>query len=334
VTGRYADPFVKWDQYRDDSDTDLHNLRDVEMRQLQAFVAVGEELHFGRAAARLHMAQSPLSQLIRRLEADVGVPLLRRTTRKVELLPAGEVLLDRAHAIIAAAGAAEEDARAAASGELGRLAIGFTGSMTYALLPHLAKVLRSRLPRVRLDLRGEMLTPAQVAGLLDGRLDVALLRPPVDHSELVLETIGVEPLVAALPAEHHLAALERVPVGRLADEPFIVYPSSARSVVHDAVAATCADQGFSPIVAMEVAETSTLVSFVAAGVGVALVPASARQMSVTGAVYRPLAGATHLVELAMCWRSASGSPTLPRALAVIRAELEALHGVLPGGVRA
>src|SRR5215218_6651139 len=257
------------------------------------------------------MAQSPLSQLIRRLEADVGVPLLRRTTRRVELLPAGEVLLERAHTLLAAARAAEEDARAAASGELGRLAIGFTGSMTYALLPHLAKALRARLPRVALD--------------------VALLRPPIDHPELVLEPVGVEPLVAALPADHALAALERVPVARLADEPFIVYPSSARSVVHAAVDATCADQGFSPIVAMEVAETSTLVSFVAAGVGVALVPASARQMSVTGAVYRPLAGATHLVELAMCWRVASQSATLPRALEVIRGELDDLHGMLPGG---
>jgi DNA-binding transcriptional LysR family regulator len=305
----------------------------MELRQLHAFVAVGEELHFGRAAARLHMAQSPLSQVIRRLEADVGVPLLRRTTRRVELLPAGEVLLERAHAILAATRAAEEDARAASAGELGRLAIGFTGSMTYALLPHLAKALRAQLPRVALELRGEMLTPAQVEQLREGALDVALLRPPVDHADLVLEPLGVEPLVAALPADHAVAALERVPVARLADEPFIVYPSSARSVVHDAVDATCADHGFSPIVAMEVAETSTLVSFVAAGVGVALVPASARQMSVVGAVYRPLAGGTHLVELAMCWRAASQSATLPRALQVIRAELDELHGVLPGGIR-
>jgi len=305
----------------------------VEIRQLQAFVAVGEELHFGRAAARLHMAQSPLSQLIRRLEADIGVPLLRRTTRRVELLPAGEVLLERAHAILSATRAAEEDARAAASGELGRLAIGFTGSMTYALLPHLAKVLRARLPRVRLDLQGEMLTPAQVERLLEGTLDVALLRPPVDHAELVIEPVGVEPLVAALPADHPLAAHDTIAVSSLADEPFIMYISSARSVVHDAVVATCADHGFSPLVAMEVAETSTLVSFVAAGVGVALVPASAKQMSVSGAVYRPLAGATHLVELAMCWREASQSPTLPRALAVIREELDALHGMLPGGIR-
>jgi DNA-binding transcriptional LysR family regulator len=305
----------------------------VEIRQLQAFVAVGEELHFGRAAARLHMAQSPLSQVIRRLEGDVGVPLLRRTTRRVELLPAGEVLLERARAILVATSAAGEDARAAASGEIGRLAIGFTGSMTYALLPHLTKALRARLPRVQLDLRGEMLTPAQVESLIDGTLDVALLRPPIDHPELMLERVGVEPLVAAIPADHPLAALEHVPVARLADEPFIVYPSSARSVVHDAVDATCADHGFSPLVAMEVAETSTLISFVAAGVGVALVPTSAQQMSVSGAVYRPVVGSAHVVELAMCWRAASGSATLPRALDVIRDELRALRGVLPGGVR-
>src|SRR4051794_11401244 len=150
----------------------------MEIRQLHAFVAVGEELHFGRAAARLHMAQSPLSQLIRRLEVDVGTPLLRRTTRRVELLPAGEVLLDRAHAILAAASAAEEDARAAASGELGRLAIGFTGSMTYALLPHLAKAPRAELPRARLHPRGGMAPPAPGAGPVAGGPGPALRRPP------------------------------------------------------------------------------------------------------------------------------------------------------------
>jgi DNA-binding transcriptional LysR family regulator len=134
----------------------------VELRHLRYFVAVAEERHFGRAAERLHIAQPPLSQQIRRLEAELGAPLLHRTTRRVELSPAGEVLLPRAREILAAVDAATHDARRAARGEYGSLAIGFTGSATYAMLPALATALRTALPGVALDLRGEMLTPAQV----------------------------------------------------------------------------------------------------------------------------------------------------------------------------
>ena len=174
--------------------------RAVELRRLRYFVAVAEERHFGRAAERLHIAQPPLSQQIRRLEAELGTPLLYRTTRTVQLSPAGEVLLVRAREILAAVDAAAEDARRAARGEYGRLAIGFTGSATYALLPALAAALRDALPGVVLDLRGELLTPAQVARLLDGTLDLGLLRPPVRARELRVEVLRREPLVAVLPA--------------------------------------------------------------------------------------------------------------------------------------
>jgi len=297
----------------------------MELRQLEAFVAVAEELHFGRAAARLHMAQSPLSQGIRRLEAELGVDLLQRTTRRVELLPAGEAFLPRARELLAGVDAAAQDARAAAAGELGRLALGFTGSMTYALLPLLAKAIRAQLPRVTLDLHGELLTPEQVERLTGGALDVALLRPPIAHAALCIEPVGSEPLVVALPHGHRLARLDRVPVADLADEPFIAYPSHFRSVLHDAVENTCAQNGFVPVVAIEVAETSTLISFVAADVGVALVPASAQVMTVQGTVYRPLAGPSQAVQLAMCWRKGDTSPTVRMALEIIRAELTQLR---------
>jgi DNA-binding transcriptional LysR family regulator len=288
-------------------------------------VAVAEELHFGRAASRLRIAQSPLSQLVRRLEADLGVELLHRTTRRVTLLPAGEALLPRARALLAAVDGAVVDARAAAAGELGRLAVGFTGSMTYALLPRLAKALRDRLPRVQLDLQGELVTATQVARLTEGTLDIALLRPPVDQPGLAIEPLGAERLVVALPRDHPLAALESVPAGRLADEPFVAYATGLRSAVHDAVARTCADHGFVPMVAVEVAETSTLISFVAADAGVALVPASAQLMTLSGAVYRPLSGGAHTVPLAMCWRRDDDAPTLALALEVIRADLDAIR---------
>jgi DNA-binding transcriptional LysR family regulator len=293
----------------------------VELRHLRYFVAVAEERHFGRAAERLHIAQPPLSQQIRRLEAELGAPLLHRTTRSVDLAPAGEVLLGRAREILAAVDAATDDARRAARGEFGRLAIGFTGSATYALLPALAAALRAALPGVVLDLRGELLTPAQVARLLDGTLDLGLLRPPVRERELRVEVLRREALVAVLPEAHALAAADAVPLEELASEPFVVYPSHFRSVVHDAVEEACAAHGFRPRVALEVSETSTLVSFVAAGLGVSLVPASVRNMTVQGAVYRPLARDATTVELAVAWRRDDVTPLLERALEVVRRDV-------------
>ncbi len=285
----------------------------MELRHLRYFVAVAEERHFGHAAERLHIAQPPLSQQIRRFEAELGEPLLYRTTRSVELAPAGEVMLERGREILAAVDAAVRDARRAARGEYGRLAIGFTGSVTYATLPSVAAALRDELPGVMLDLRGELLTPAQVAQLLDGTLDLGLLRPPVHDRDLDTEVLRSEPLVAVLPEAHPLAAEDAVRLEALAGEPFVTYVSHFRSVVHDAVEDACA--------AHEVAETATLVSFVAAGLGVSLVPASVQNMTVRGAIYRPLVDDTTLVELAMAWRHNDERPALSRALAVIRRHL-------------
>ncbi len=290
----------------------------MELRHLRYFLAVAEERHFGRAAARLHIAQPPLSQQIRRFEAELGEPLFHRTTRSVALAPAGQVLLERAPAILAAVDSALDDARRAARGEYGRLAIGFTGSSTYALLPALAVALGDELPGVMLDLRGELLTPAQVARLLDGTLDLGLLRPPVHERDLRTEVLRSEALVAVLPEAHPLAREPSVALERLEHEPFVTYPSHFRSVLHDAVEDACAAHGFEPVAAHEVAETATLVSFVAAGLGVSLVPASVQSMTVLGAVYRPLEDDTTRVELAAAWRRDDERPMLARALEVIR----------------
>ena len=293
----------------------------MELRHLRYFLAVAEERHFGRAAERLHIAQPPLSQQIRRFEAELGEPLFYRTTRRVELAPAGEALLERAPAILAAVDTAIEEARRAARGEYGRLAIGFTGSSTYAMLPALAAAMRDELPGVVLDLQGELLTPAQVARLLDGTLDLGLLRPPVHERELDTEVLHSEPLLAVLPETHPLADADAVPLERLEGEPFVTYPSHFRSVVHDAVEDACEAHGFQPVAAHEVAETATLVSFVAAGLGVSLVPASVRNMTVKGAVYRPLVHDATRVELAAAWRRNDDRPVLKRALDVIRGGL-------------
>jgi DNA-binding transcriptional LysR family regulator len=263
------------------------------------------------------MAQPPLSQQIRRFEAELGVKLFHRTTRRVELSPAGALLLERARDILAAADLATEDCRRAAAGEVGRLSVGFTGSTTYALLPAVATALREGLPGVELELHGEMITPAQVEGLLAGSIDLGLLRPPVRTHELSVEVIRSEPLIAVLPSDHRLADAEEVSVAELADEPFVTYAPQVRSVLHGVVEDACAAHGFQPRIAMPVTETSTLVSFVAAGVGVSLVPASVSGMSVARAVYRPLAGHAPRVQIALAWRQGDESPVLANALRLV-----------------
>lgn len=287
----------------------------VELRHLHYFLAVAEERHFGRAAERLHIAQPPLSHAVKQLEGELGVTLFERTTRRVDLTPAGELLLERARGILAAVESARTDVARAEAGDLGRIALGFTGSTTYELLPRLSRVLREELPDVELELFGEMLTPRSVAGLVDGSLDLAFLRPPVRQPGLTVHVIRREPLIAVLPEQHALARSQSVPLARLAEAPFVSYPSHFRSVVHDAVLDACREAGFEPRTTHEVGETSTLVAFVAAGLGVALVPASVRHLQITGAVYRPLAGTTEEVALALAYRSDDESVLLRRVLA-------------------
>lgn len=299
----------------------------MELRHIRYFVAVAEERHFGRAAERLHIAQPPLSQQIRKLEAELWVQLLTRSTRRVELTPAGDRFLERARDILRRVDAAGEEAVLVADGRIGRVTVGFTGSATYELLPTLSRALRAALPGLLLDLRGELLTPAQVAGLRTGTLDVGLLRPPVHVGEIETHVLRREPLVAALPDAHPLARGDTVRLADLAEEPFIGYPSQSRSVVHDAVADACRAAGFA-LRATEVAETSTLVSFVAAGLGVALVPASVKHLRITGATYRPLHGTPPEVELAIATRRGDDSPTVRRVIGVVRDTVRA--GERPG----
>lgn len=289
---------------------------------LEAFAIVAEERHFGRAAERLHIGQSPLSQQIRRLEREVGTPLFARTTRRVELTPAGEVFEGRVRILLSELRALADDARRAAAGELGQIAIGFTGSATFSIMPAITAWLRDRLPAVTLDLHGELLTPAQVARLSDGTLDIGLLRPPVLVQDLCVEVVAREPLLAVLPISHPLAHQPEIRVADLADNPFIAYPSAARSVLHEAVEQICHEHGFHPRVRLEVAETATLVAFVAAGIGVSLVPAAVANMTINGAVYLPLAGGGPPVDLAVAWRRQDTNPVVARTLDLIREHMD------------
>lgn len=272
---------------------------------MRYFVAVAEELHFGRAAQRLHMAQSPLSRQILDLERAVGFPLLERTTRRVELTPAGDRFLDRCRSILTMV---DKAARTDAAPER-RVRVGFTGSATYEVLPALAERLRLRYPNLQLDLQGEMLTPAQEEGLLTGALDVGILRPPVSDPRLSVHLLRNEPLIAVLPDRHRLANPgQAVALTDLADEYFVTYPADRRSVLQATVEAACSTAGFRARVIAELAETSAVISYVAAGLAVSVVPASAARLQMAGVQYAPLSGDPVTVALAVAVRAAGASP--------------------------
>lgn len=294
----------------------------MELRHLRYFVAVAEELHFGRAAERLHMAQPPLSQQIRQLEAELGVALFTRTTRQVALTEAGARYLERTRAVLAAVEQAGMEAARVDAGEVGRVTIGFIGSATYSLLPRLARDLRAELPDIEVEVKGEMLTPDQVVALRDGTIDIALMRTPVPHEDIEVFVVRREPLLVALPSQHPLAERESIRVSDLRDEPFVTYPSEHRSVLHDTVLAVCQRSGFSPRGAAQVAETSTLVVFVAAGMGVALVPESVSALQLAGVVFRPLTDRA-TTELAIGWNPSRRTPATDRVLEQLRSSLEA-----------
>lgn len=290
----------------------------MELRHLRYFEAVAEERHFGRAALRLHMAQPPLSQQIRHLEAELGVTLLRRSTRRVDLTPAGEVYLERVREVLAAVDAAGEEAQRVDAGLEGRLAVGCVGSATYSLLPALARALREELPGIDFTFRGEMLVPDQVEALRAGALDLALLRTPLeDDTGLEVHHLRRERLLVALPDGHRLAGRERVRMADLREEDFIVHAGSRRSVMYGLVVGLCQSAGFNPRVHHEVAETSTLVTFVAAGLGVAVVPEPVAELGVPGAMYRPLSARGAWVDLAAATRAGDDRAALGRTLAVL-----------------
>jgi DNA-binding transcriptional LysR family regulator len=290
----------------------------MELRHLRYFRAVAEELHFGRAADRLHIAQPPLSQQIRQLERELGVTLLARSTRRVELTPAGSAYLNRAVAILDAVDDATEQAQRIAEGVEGRLAIGCVGSATYSLLPQLVRALREQLPGVEVSVRGEMLAPAQVTALLSGEIDLALLRPPVAQSGVLLETVRRDRLLAALPEGHALATRDELSITDLRDEEFVAHAGHGRSVMNSVLTAMCADAGFVPRLRHEVEETSTLVTLVAAGLGVAIVPDPTAALDIAGVRYRPLIPDRLGVDLVAARAVQANSPLIERVLTILR----------------
>ncbi len=293
----------------------------VSSRLLRQFVAVAEELHYGRAAARLHMAQPPLSQSIKRLESLVGVQLLNRSRHAVELTAAGQVFLAEARDLLAREAKAVEAARRAAEGVAGRVTIGFVGSISYELLPRILLGFRARFPGFDIDLV-EQTSTEQIDGLLAGRLDVGLLRPPVNNAaDLQMRVIHRERFVAVLPRGHRLARARAVRLAQLADESFMTFPADRIPGLHSKFLLACADAGFSPRTVLQAWQMPSMVSLVAAGFGVALLPAQACSLPHPGVVYKPIGDDSgHLaLEIAACWHPANRSAGARNLLSLLTA---------------
>ncbi|MDO8212661.1 LysR family transcriptional regulator [Conexibacter sp. CPCC 206217] len=292
---------------------------DVELRHLRYFVAVAEELSFTRAAERLHIAQPPLSTQIRKLERELGVELFDRSRRAVALTAAGDVLLVEARRLLEQVDQSLRAAVRAGTGEVGRLAIGFVPSASNALLPSQLRAFHGRYPGVELTLR-EMAPDDLVAAVLAGGIDVCFLYLPFADERLRTRTVLREPLVAALPAEHRLAGGRRktVALEQLRDEPFVLPARHHMPGLNAGIVAACRSAGFEPeVVQRDVWLLQTVLGLVAAGLGVALVPASVQNLNRAGVVFRPLRDAHAPIEMGAFWRAGDGSAALANFVAML-----------------
>ena len=294
---------------------------------LASFVAVAEELHFGKAAERIHVAQPALSRQVKRLEGDLGVTLLVRDRRKVSLTEAGRVFLGEARATLEQVERARRAAVRASRGEVGRLSLGFVGSAAHEALPRLVRAFREDRPEVEVELWA-LYTPKQVRALEEGSLDAGLLRTPPEYDFLEVLPVGREPLLAVLPEDHPLAREERVPLAALADEDFVFPPRRLSPAIHDRVISLCRQAGFSPRVVQESAGSESdsvalqsLAGVVAAGLGVSLTVSVPESLNNPRTVCRPVYDPEANWDLVLAYRRDESSP-------VVRAFVEVAGRVL------
>ncbi|MGC2945592.1 LysR substrate-binding domain-containing protein [Burkholderia ambifaria] len=294
-----------------------------DLRQWRYFVTVADERHFGRAAERLSMTQPPLSQAIRALEEALGVALFVRTKRSVALTAVGAALLPDVRRLLASADALPPLARRLARGEAGSLSLAFVSTADYGLLPSLLRAFGARYPQVRLQL-AEATSDVQIDELVAGRIDAGLVIPPVPPRHAAgLSYLPVvrEPLVVAMPAAAAPDGPEDEPVhlADLAALPLVIFPRRLAPGFYDIITGCYGAAGETPHIGQEAIQMQTIVSLVSAGMGVALVPQSLRNLRRTGVVYRPLAGDAPVVETGLVWRTGDVSPVLAGFIDVVRA---------------
>jgi len=281
----------------------------MEMRHLRCLVAVAEELHFGRAAARLNLSQPPVSLAIKELEAELGVSLFERSSRRIVLTREGEEAVRDARAVLARTELLKRRAHDAAQGQSGTLSIGFISLAAYSFLPDTLRRFMADFPKVKLALH-ESTTDAMLAELEIGALDVGLIfASPGMAPTLAYRATQREALMIALPENHPQARSSHVALEKLAHERFLGFERHYGPMIFDAMVATCMRHGFSPEL-FPARQMHTIVSLVSGGIGVALVPASVRALHREGVVYRPIKGERTLVETGAAWRRADDSALL------------------------
>jgi DNA-binding transcriptional LysR family regulator len=296
-----------------------------DLNQLRCFVTVAEELHFGRAAARLNMTQPPLSRQIQVLEHIVDAPLLERTSRSVRLTPAGRSFLPEARRILKLAESASQVARRIALGKTGSLKIGFTAAAAYGYLPELIAACRARLSDVDFSLK-EMVSGDQLEALASGQIDAGLLRPPIARPELATRRVVAEPLLAAIPKKHPLASAEAVSIKDFDGQPFVMYSPYESRYFHDLLVAQFTRADVLPRYVQRLSQIHSILAMVRAGLGVSIVPAAAASLKIADVRLRPLKLRTPTpVELFLVWRREYENPLLP-SLIDIAGELAAANG--------
>ncbi len=286
---------------------------DLRTRQLEVFLAVADELHFGRAARRLGIAQSAVSQQLRRLEQTLDAVLLERTSRHVALTPAGEALRQDATDVLARVEGLARAVRAHADGEAGTVHVGAQGAALITLVPPAVARLARDLPGLHIDVR-QLTSQEQVRGILLGTLDLGLVRDTKPRTGLVLDEVLREPVMAVLPAGHRLARARRIRLADLADEPFVLWGRAGAPRFHDALVAACSSAGFAPHIAYRVRGIDARLSYIAAGLGVGLEAASYAALGRAGTVFRPLHGEPVHATIQLARRARALSPAATRVV--------------------
>lgn len=299
----------------------------IELRLWRQFLAVAEELHFGRAAQRLHMTQPPLTQAIAQVERTLGVQLFERTKRSVRLTAAGEALLVPARELLARAAALPARARAAAGGEVGRLRLAFVSTVGFGPLPGWVRGFRQAHPQVAVELV-EATSDVQAQLLARGEVDAGFMlhAPGTVPAALQSVSLGTEAMVLAVPEAHPLARARPLPAAQVLAEPLVLFPRRIAPSLHDAILRLYQGAGREPQVAQEAIQMQTIVNLVSAGLGLAWVPDSVRRFQREGVVYRPvrsLAGQpAPRCETRLVWRG-EPSAVLARFLSFVRSEARA-----------
>ncbi|MBD2625249.1 LysR family transcriptional regulator [Trichormus variabilis] len=286
----------------------------MELRHLRYFIAVAEELHFSKAAEKLHIAQPPLSQQIQQLETELGVKLFdRKTKRQVQLTEAGKVFLQEAYQLLEQIETAVALTQRTGRGETGQLRIGFTSLVIYDLLPLILRKFREQFLEVEIELL-ELTTSQQEQALRDSLINVGFAHPPLEDDTLSYECIHKETLVVALSSTHLLAQKDYISVRSLLNEPLIMFPRYLAPGLYDRIMSLFHQANFSPNITQEAIQMQTIIGLVSAEMGVAITPSSLQNLQRSGVVYRPILEEVPLIETAIIWQQDRLTPIIENFL--------------------